>query len=237
MYGLNAVALVFFGCINVSAYRLCKCRHTVRKTAVTVLCSVLLAVNIIRYGIVYPFIIDEPSIPVEFSTVAYFVVPFILLISKKNFHAWAAYSGLMAGFFYYLALIFAGGAMYGDYGPIDVYISMFCHGAIYFCGITVIGTELCDRKDILGMAAGVALVAVHAALVRPLVRKNRGLLIYILLDGICVKRFVPQELWNVVLPTYYICISLLVLLTIHGFFRRNRKNYGKFTAAKNAQTD
>ena len=24
MYGLNAVALVFFGCINVLAYRLCK---------------------------------------------------------------------------------------------------------------------------------------------------------------------------------------------------------------------
>lgn len=25
MYGLNAVALVFFGCINVAAYQLCKC--------------------------------------------------------------------------------------------------------------------------------------------------------------------------------------------------------------------
>lgn len=24
MYGLNAVALVFFGCINVAAYRLCQ---------------------------------------------------------------------------------------------------------------------------------------------------------------------------------------------------------------------
>ena len=25
MYGLNAVALEFFGCINVAAYQLCKC--------------------------------------------------------------------------------------------------------------------------------------------------------------------------------------------------------------------
>lgn len=30
MYGLNAVALVFFGCINVLAYQLCKCPEKAR---------------------------------------------------------------------------------------------------------------------------------------------------------------------------------------------------------------
>ena len=40
--------------------------------------------------------------PVEFSTVAYFAVPIILLMTKRRLHSWAAYSGLMAGFFYYI---------------------------------------------------------------------------------------------------------------------------------------
>ena len=43
MYGLNAVALVFFGCINVAAYQLCKCPEGRRRTVVRWLCAVLLS--------------------------------------------------------------------------------------------------------------------------------------------------------------------------------------------------
>ena len=107
MYGLNAVAIVFFGCINVLAYRLCKCPERGRSRAVRALCVVLLSVNLFRYCIMYPLIQGEVMLPVEFSTVAYFVVPSILLTSRKKLRSWAAYSGLMAGFFYYMVLIIA----------------------------------------------------------------------------------------------------------------------------------
>ena len=56
MYGLNAVALVFFGCINVMAYQLCKCPAEQRRRAVLTLCAVLLGGNLLRYGVVYPVI-------------------------------------------------------------------------------------------------------------------------------------------------------------------------------------
>lgn len=62
----------------------------------------------------------------------------------------------MAGFFYYLAMIAAGGVIYGAYAPLDIYISMFCHGSIYFCGFVTIGTELCSAKDAPKLALGVA---------------------------------------------------------------------------------
>lgn len=132
MYGLNAVALVFFGCINVAAYQLCKCPEGRRRTVVRWLCAVLLSGNLLRYGVIYPFVKGVVMLPVEFSTVAYFLVPAILLTSKRRLRSWAAYSGLMAGFFYYLAMIAAGGVIYGAYAPLDIYISMFCHGSIYF---------------------------------------------------------------------------------------------------------
>lgn len=38
MYGLNAVSLVFFGCINVLAYRLCKCDVRLRRRVICALC-------------------------------------------------------------------------------------------------------------------------------------------------------------------------------------------------------
>ncbi len=234
MYGLNAVALVFFGCINVLAYRLCKCPEGRRRRVIYALCAVLLAGNLFRYAVVYPFIRGVVMLPVEFSAVSYFVVPAILLTSRKKLHSWAAYSGLMAGFFYYMAMIAAGGLIYGTKAPVDVYISMFCHGTVYFCGFVAIGTEACSEKDAPKLALGVALVAAHAAILRPFVAGSDRLLIYILLDAAAVKQLLPHSTWAVALPVYYLAAAALVLLTIRGFFRRSQKQYHRFSAPQAA---
>ncbi len=229
MYGLNAVALVFFGCINVLAFQLCKRPEAQRRRVVLVLCAVLLGGNVLRYSVVYPFVLGVAKLPVEFSTVAYFVVPAILLASRR-LHSWAAYSGLMAGFFYYMAMIAVGGTLYGADAPLDIYISMLCHGAIYFCGFVTIGTELCSAADAPKLALGVALVGLRAALLRPLVVGSDRLLIYILLDASVVRQLLPQSTWAVALPVYYAALAAFVLLTIRGFFRRNDQQYRKFSA-------
>ncbi len=231
MYGLNAVALVFFGCINVLAYKLCKCPVSTRKKVISVLCAALLSGNLIRYIVIYPLIIGTIMIPVEFSTVAYFAVPTILLISKKRLHGWAAYSGLMAGFFYYMAMIISGGPIYAEFPAADVFISMFCHGSIYFCGFVTISSELCSTKEAPSLAVGVILVAVNALVLRPFVAGNDGLLIYILLDGAIIHRFLPQSAWVVAMPAYYLTVAALVLITIRGFFRRNKRQFLKFCTA------
>ena len=152
------------------AYRLCKCPEDRRRRVVLTLCAVLLFGNLFRYCVVYPFVKGVVTLPVEFSTAAYFAVPTILLTSKKRLHSWAAYSGLMAGFFYYIAMIAAGGLIYGTNPLLDIYISMFCHGSIYFCGFVTIGTEECRAKEAPKLALGVALVAIRAASATPVCR-------------------------------------------------------------------
>ena len=232
MYGLNAVALVFFGCINVLAYRLCKRPTEQRRRVVTALCAALLGGNLLRYGVLYPFVQGTVVLPVEFSTVAYFAVPSILLTRRKGLYSWAAYSGLMAGFFYYMAMIAAGGMIYGENPPLGTFISLLCHGTIYFCGFVTIGTERCRAGDAPKLALGVAMVAIRAALLRPFVAGSDGLLIYILMDAAAVRRILPQGLWTAALPVYYAALVVFVLLTIRGFFRRSQKQYGKFSAAE-----
>ena len=234
MYGLNAVAIVFFGCINVLSYRLCKCPERGRRRAVRVLCIVLLSPNLFRYCVMYHLIQGAVMLPVEFSTVAYFVAPSILLTSRKKLRSWAAYSGLMAGLFYYMALIIAGGAIYAANPPVDVHISMFCHGAVYFCGFVTICTEVCSAHDAPKLAIGVALVAVRAAVLRPFVAGSDRLLIYILLDAIAVRRILPQHTWTVALPAYYFALIAFVLLTIRGVFCRNQKQDRRFAALRAA---
>ena len=128
----------------------------------------------------------------------------------------------------------AGGTIYGTNPPLEIYISLFCHGTIYFCGFVTVGTELCSAKDAPKLALGVALVAVRAALLRPWVQGSEGLLIYILLDGAAVKQLLPQSVWTFALPVYYLALAAFVLLTIRGFFRRNQKQYRRFSAASAA---
>lgn len=96
-FGVFAALLLAFGVVL--AYQLCKRPETQRRRVVLVLCAVLLGGNVLRYGVVHPFVLGVVKLPVEFSTVAYFAVPTILLASRRKLHNWAAYSGLMAGIF------------------------------------------------------------------------------------------------------------------------------------------
>lgn len=219
MYGLNAVAFVFFISISLFAYRLCKCSVASRKRIISVLCMTLLLGNAVRYMVIYPFIEGVVRIPVEFSTVAYFAVPMILLTARKNMRSWAAYSGLMAGFFYYIAMVAAGGPLYNTYPPYETFISMLCHGTLYLCGFVITGTEIYDFREAPKLISGVALVAARAILLRPIAEGGERLLIYTLLDGVCIKKLLPQSAWGIALPIYYVAVAALVLVTIKVFFK------------------
>ncbi len=71
---------------------------------------------------------------------AYFAAPALLLRRKPRLRSWAAYSGLMAGFFYYMAMILAVDPYAAD-APLEVLDSLLCHGTLYFCGFVVVRTE------------------------------------------------------------------------------------------------
>lgn len=229
MYGLNAVALVFFGCINVLAYHLCKCPRSKRRSVVLALSAALLCGNLLKYCVYYPLVEGAARIPVEFSAVAYFAVPLILLTKLRPLHCWAAYSGLMAGFFYYMAMIIAGGAIYSTYPPAETYVSMLCHGTLYFCGFVTVGSEVFRRNDAAKLLLGVALVALQAVLLRPFADNGSPLLIYILLDADLVRGLLPQSALTLALPLYYLALFGLVLLSIFGFLRKNKRQYRKFS--------
>lgn len=231
MYGLNAFALMMFMGINLIARQLCLMPSKTHEKALRILCAALLAGNLIRYGAIHPFVLHHIEIPVEFSSVAYFAVPFALLFCPKRMRSWAAYSGLMAGFFYYMAMIAAGGRIYGANAPVDVYISMLCHGSVYLCGFVTIGTKECDSKDAPLLILGVLPVAVRAALLRPFVAEQR-LLIYILLDGTPLKVLLNESVGFGAMIAYYAALSLLILISIRGFFRRNRALLQKFTSQR-----
>lgn len=171
MYGLNAFALILFGITGVTSVRLSRCPARVREWTLRVVCAALLLANLARY-LLPPLMGGAVKIPVEFSAVAYFAVPAALLRWKKM-QGWAVYSGLMAGFFYYLVMIAAGGVIYQALPAGEIYLSMFCHGALYLCGIVITATRRCSESDGYQLALGVGVVALHALILRPVAQEQQ----------------------------------------------------------------
>lgn len=231
MYGLNAFAFIVFIAINVLAVHLCKCNERTRTKTMRGLCWILLFGNVLRYSL-SPMLGNGIKIPVEFSTVAYFVVPVILLTGHRKTQSWAAYSGLMAGFFYYMNMMIAGGPIYDAYPPYDIYTSLFCHGTLYFCGFVTAGTRQYPANEGYKLVGGLAGVSTWALLLRPLAEGTERLFIYELLDGFHVKRWFPQSSWRTALPIYYLAILILVSLTMKLFFSGSRMQYRRFSALR-----
>jgi hypothetical protein len=236
VFGLNAVALLVFASLNMLAVRLCKCERQAAMRAIRGLSIALLTFSVCRY-MLFPFTGRGVRIPVEYSTVAYFAVPIILLSGRSMLLSWATYSSMMAGFFYYLTMVAAGGPIYNVYPPFDIYISMFCHGTLYLCGSVMIGRQKCKPSDGYKLFIGTALIAVNALLLRPFVEGTERIFIYELLDGAYIRQLLPQSVWPAALPGYYIAMFGLVFLSIKWFFRLNRLQYHKYALLQEEQTE
>lgn len=235
MYGLNGFAVLAFTAINYFSVRLAKKGRSSKKI-IYMLSIFLLLLNSIRYIYIYPFVSHILKIPVEFSTVSYFTVPIIIICHFKKFYGFASYSGLMAGFFYYLALVFSGGPIYGAYDIADVYISMLCHGILYILGFYMISTQKFEKKYSLNIIFGISGIIANALIFRPLMEKTDTLLIYFLLDAIPVSKLLCTENAKIVLPVYYTAVVILLLTSVFAFFRMNKKELLRFATGEQDNT-
>ena len=202
MYGLNAVALIWFGSIHRIAGWTCKVPAGTRNRFMRVLGLILITGN----GLVYalpPLRGQGLRLPVEFSAVAYFVVPLMILAGRGRAGSWAAYSGLMAGFFYFLVMILKGGSVYGADTPLLIYLSLANHGILYLFGLTAIRVHLYSSSEQKGLVAGILCVASWALAMRAWAGEPGRLLIYKLLDAPLVRAALPPGSWGIALPAYY----------------------------------
>ena len=224
----NLIALFLFFLLSCTVRWLCWQEDALARRIVRKVCWLLLGGNLLRYLVIYPIVFHTVKIPVEFSTVAYFVVPLIVLADLRSLDCWAAYSGLMAGFFYYAAMIFAGQALYGSETPENVFISLLCHGALYFCGFVLVSKERYVPQESGKLLLGLGYVVLRAAILRPLVAGREHLLIYILMDGLAVRYLFPASVWPAALPVYHALLAAFLFWSICRFFRKNRTRYRRF---------
>ena len=222
MDGLNTMAFIWFGFLHQAAGWLCELSAQARAKALKILGLTLLAGNCLLYAL--PLVRGQGlRLPAEFSAVAYFMVPLLILAGRGKAGAWAAYSGLMAGFFYFFAMILQGQVLYGAYAPSSIYLSMFNHGILYLLGLTAIRVRLYPQADRRILTAGIVCVASWALAVRPWIEEPGKLLIYKLLEAPALREALPQAGRIMTLPLYYLGLALAIGLSFRLFFFINRQ--------------
>lgn len=215
---LNVFTLLIFIGIFVGVNNLKEFNKVTQRKIIRNVSILLLTINIVKI-----FVVDY-FIPVEFSTVSYYVVPAILLFRVKKLEIWAAYAGLMAGFFYYLTMMIQGGIIYESYHPLTIHASLFCHGALLFLSLFKLKNESYNKNKRYILLLGLFIMIFWALIMRQYLQTDERIFIYELLDGVYVTTFTDS---SILLLIYYVSIISLVVKSTSLIFSLNTHLYRK----------
>ncbi len=185
-----------------------------RNTFLNIQLLIVLVYNIFII-IVFPF-----KVPVEFSTLSYFVVPFIALFKIKDLKLWSAFSALLAGGGYYFSMISYGNGLYGDFPVYSILTSLFNHGSLLAYAIITILTIDINKNDKYILAGGVAFNCIWALLLRPFVLHPGRIFIFEILDAYVVHTYVPYIKF-LMIPLYFVIAISMVYLTMKLMYMMN----------------
>ena len=161
------------------------------------------------------------KIPVELSTVAYFIVPLTILLGIKKLKIWAVYSALLSGIIYYSAMILFGTQIYSDYPPYTVYMAIYNHGALLTYSYITLSTTMFYKKDSYIIWIGIVLSILWALALRPLVIVTKRIFIYDILDAFWAYKYFP-DLLVITVPIFYILFAAFIYFSVNSMYVLNK---------------
>ncbi|PAT01114.1 hypothetical protein CI105_08265 [Candidatus Izimaplasma bacterium ZiA1] len=218
MYGLNTFALLIVIGILYFVSIVSKEKEYMQNRIILVLSILLISIN----G--YMFYLRPKEIPVEFSTITYFVSSVIFILRIKYIEIWAVYSAVMAGVFYYLTVLVTGGNTYEFYSHSNVYIALFSHGSLLFMGLLKLKTTKYNQNLSFVIIIGNLLILAWALYIRPAITYNERIFIYELIDGKYLNQLDTSFIF-IIKPVYYILVSFFVYKSSKVIFKVNEKLY------------
>lgn len=169
-------------------------------------------------------IVQWGKLPVEFSTINYFIITIIVLTGIKKLEVWAVYAAFMAGFFYFLLMVLFGDSVYGHFPPYSVYTSLYNHGSLVSYAIIKLATTPYERNQRLILWGGLGFCIVWALALQPFVNpviQPGRIFVYEILYAYLVRYTIPATIpWGY--PLYYIGLYLFLDISTRAVYWINR---------------
>ncbi|MBE6729585.1 MAG: hypothetical protein E7568_05065 [Ruminococcaceae bacterium] len=219
---INVASAAVPAIIAIAVRRLLFADEEFKRRVLNAVCIILLFFNLARYAF-NSIEQNRIKIPVEFSAVTYFVLPIIVLLKLDEMRPWGAYSGILAGGFYFLNGILHGNFMYADYKIQSIVISMLCHGALLFCGLLLISEKRYSQYAGWIITGGLVFSGIRTILLKEWFSGGRGIFIYELIFAYIPSKYLGKE----IIPFYYLVLFFLLAVSIRIFFIFNSKTAKK----------
>ena len=107
------------------------------------------SVAVFAYKLVYFAYVNVKgtfSVPVEISTISYFLLPIIITFKIKKLYNVGAFFGMISGLGFFAYYSIFGFTMNAHHTLIEVLIGCFCHGYLLLCGAYLFFTNRFERK-------------------------------------------------------------------------------------------
>lgn len=194
------------------------------KLILKIFSCILFAYKTITY--VYLNIMGEYVIPVEISSLSYFILPTIITFGIKKYYNVASFFGLIAGLGFFLFYITMGFTVENSIPFWDHVIGMFCHGYLLFCGLFLFKKYDFSTTNKLSIWV-VFLAMISWALLFFEVNMRGITFIYYIIKPSFLYIFSNMSLNYLLIMFYYIVLVFFVMLLIKAFYKINSKIHKK----------
>ncbi len=213
---VNIIAATEVISISLLLRRFLNLKEKIKERITYILCLALLLFNILKY-LSQSLSLGRISVPVEFSAVAYFVVPIIILFRLSFLRVWAVYSSLLAGSGYFFTFTLFGDKIYKNYTSDKIVVALICHGILLFIGLSQISFKKFSKYSGWILTLGLCICIFHALNMSSVAVNLRGVFMYELIFG-----FAAIDLFGkIILPIYYFVVFAVFSVSLSAFYKLN----------------
>lgn len=188
---------------------------------------VLLVYKIAEYSF---YIINKEldKIPIEYSTLAYFLFGIVILFKIKELYPVAAFASFISGIGYLLVFIFMGSRYVEIHGFYSTLIAFNSHSILFLASVLLKNNTVAKPKDIKYIIIYTAIYVVYVFIVNALIDLSASyIFINLLLQGDLLRNLLgTTDISVITYILYYIVIHSIYGVIIYIFFQiyKDKKN-------------
>ena len=184
----------------------------------------ILSIIIFVYKLAYYVIINikgQFSVPIEISTITYFLMAVILMFKIKKLYVVGSFFGILAGIGYFVFYLCAGFTLQNSFLLKDVILGCFSHGYLLISGIYLFRNNDFKKSELPKLW-----ITIFAMLCWALVFYDMGVQGITFIYYIIKPMFLLTSITSlniIILISYYVILAVLFRLVIELFFWSNER--------------
>lgn len=191
-----------------------------KKMLLPSIAMILLVYKIAEYSY-YIINLEVDKIPIEFSTLAYFLFGIVILFKIKELYPVAAFASFISGIGYLLVFIFMGDQYIHIHGFYSTLIALSSHFILLLGSVLLKNIAIATYKDIKYIIIYTVLYLIYVGIMNMIIDYSQSyLFINLLLKADILRNMLStQDIAAFAYWLYYIIIVSIYLLVIFIFFK------------------